>query len=61
MFRFLRNAFNRNRYMSQSRDKVNELMNEVGRELGVKPDTRTLTEDPKQFSERMKRAIQKRT
>jgi GTP cyclohydrolase I len=54
MFRF----FRKNR---EQKNDVNELMNEVGKELGVDEDTRSINETPKKFAERMKKEIQKRT
>ncbi|MBD1371242.1 hypothetical protein IC620_02575 [Hazenella sp. IB182357] len=48
----------RNRNQNQD---IEELMNEVGSELGVDEDTRSLDQDPEQFAERLKQAIKKRT
>ncbi|MBA4493286.1 hypothetical protein ACFO25_06565 [Paenactinomyces guangxiensis] len=60
MFRFLNNTLRRGN-QSRNKNKINELMNEVGKELGVDPNTRSLNEDPNKFAERMKKEIQKRT
>ncbi|SEN06910.1 hypothetical protein [Lihuaxuella thermophila] len=54
MFRF----FRRNR---KQQNDINEIMNEVGRELGVDKNTRSINETPEKFAERMKKEIQKRT
>ncbi|MBA4603450.1 hypothetical protein [Thermoactinomyces mirandus] len=63
MFRFL------NRFMGQEnqqeqhgkkKDQVEELINEVGRELGVNEKTRSIDTDPGQFAERISEEIKKR-
>lgn len=54
MFRF----FRKNR---EQKNDVHQLMNEVGRELGVDENTRSINENPEKFAERMKKEIQKRT
>jgi len=45
----------------RKKDSVEELMNEVGRELGVDERTRRIEGSPKKFAQRLKREIQKRT
>ncbi|MGA8941697.1 MAG: hypothetical protein WB502_03150 [Thermoactinomyces sp.] len=65
MFRFLNKFMNGNQsdqqgQHGQKKNQVEELMNEVGRELGVNEKTRSLDTDPGQFAERMKEEIKKR-
>jgi hypothetical protein len=68
MFRFLNQLFGRendqkqqrNNQQGQNKNQVEELMNEVGRELGVNENTRSTNQDPKQLAERMKEEIKKR-
>lgn len=43
----------------QKKNQVEELMNEVGRELGVNEKTRSIDTDPGQFAERMSEEIKK--
>ncbi len=69
MFRFLNKLMgqeNRNQsnqqqgQRGQEKNQVEELMNEVGRELGVNEKTRSIDTDPGQFAERMREEIEKR-
>lgn len=40
---------------------VNNLVVEVGKELGVNQETQSINGNPKEFAAKMKKAIQKRT
>lgn len=61
IFRNPKNQVNNQARLNSKKDSIEELMNEVGRELGVDEQTERLQESPKQFAERLKREIQKRT
>lgn len=61
IFRNPKNQVNNQARLNGKKDSIEELMNEVGRELGVDEQTERLQESPKQFAERLKREIQKRT
>ncbi|WP_154662375.1 hypothetical protein [Risungbinella massiliensis] len=43
------------------KNDINNLIAEVGNELGVNQETRSINGNPKQFAAKMKKAIQKRT
>lgn len=69
MFRFINqllgqgNEQKRNNQQGQqgrNKKQVEELMNEVGRELGVNENSRSTNQDPGQLAERMKEEIKKR-
>lgn len=67
MFRFLNkfmgqengNQPNQRGQHGQKKNQVEELMNEVGRELGVNEKTRSIDTDPGQFAKRMSEEIKK--
>lgn len=60
-FRNQKNQVPNQARLSRNNNQVEELMNEVGRELGVDERTERIQESPKKFAQRLKREIQKRT
>ncbi|TCS94692.1 hypothetical protein [Hazenella coriacea] len=61
MYRKTENKLRHGNTLTPKKENLDQLMNEVGQELGVDENTRSINEDPKQFAQRMKKAIQKRT
>jgi len=54
------NRQNNRQAQNNNQDEISQVMNEVGQELGVDENTRQLNEEPRQFAERLKKAIRRR-